>query len=207
MNTIFHTLSFNDKLKFENIQNCVECPIKIYADFESFLEPINKIHGEITLYQRHTPSAFYLYVVSRVDGFLMDPITYVGEDAGNVVVEKLEQLAKQIYQLFKDPVPVIFDEAARRLDDTQNVCYACVMWFKDDDVKLRKVRDHCYYMGRYRGALHSKCNLRLRRTRTIPVLFHNLKGYDSHLFVIRLADTPGYVSCIPQNEEKYITFT
>ena len=69
-------------LKFKNIQNCVECPIKIYADFESFLEPIDETHGDTKLYQRHVPSAFCLYVVSRVEGFSMDPITYVrrGED-------------------------------------------------------------------------------------------------------------------------------
>ena len=68
------------------------------------------------------------------------------------------------------------------------------------------MRDHCHYTGKYGGALHSECNLKLKRTRTIPVLFHNLSGYDSHLFVKRLADTPGEVRCIPENEEKYITF-
>ena len=45
----------------------------------------------------------------------------------------------------------------------------------------------------------------LKRNRTIPVYFHNLTGYDSHLFVKRLADTKGKVDCIPHNEEKYIT--
>ena len=62
------------------------------------------------------------------------------------------------------------------------------------------------YTGKFRGALHSKCNLRLKRTRALPVYFHNLKSYDSHLFVKDLANTPGEVNCIPQNEEKYITF-
>ena len=64
-------------LKFKNIQNTVECPIKIYADFESFLKPIDEVRGETRLHQRHVPSAFCLYVVSRVEGFSMDPITHV----------------------------------------------------------------------------------------------------------------------------------
>ena len=98
---------------------------------------------------------------------------------------------------------MIFDEAARQHHDSQNVCYACGGGFKNNVKELSKVRDHCHFTGKYRGALHSKCNLRLRQTRTIPVLFHNLKGYDSHLFITRLANTPGDVSCIPQ---KYITF-
>ena len=64
-------------LKFKNIQNFVECPIKIYFDKESFLKPIDKMSGKTKLYQQHVPSAFCIYVVSRVEGFSMDPITYV----------------------------------------------------------------------------------------------------------------------------------
>ena len=192
-------------LKFKNIQNCVECPIKIYADFESFLEPIDETHGDTKLYQRHVPSAFCLYVVSRVEGFSMDPITYVrrGEDdsVDKIFVERLEEVAKQICETFKTSVPMVFDEAVKELHESVNECYACGEEFDGD-----KVRNHCHYTGRYRGALHSKCNLRLKRTRTIPVFFHNLTGYDCHLFVKRLADSPGSVDCIPRNEEKYITF-
>ena len=73
-------------------------------------------------------------------------------------------------------------------------------------MSLKKVRVHCHYTSKYRRAVHSKCNLRLKRTRTIPVLFHNLTGYDCHLFVKRLADSLGDVNCIPRNEEKYVTF-
>ena len=54
-----------DILKFKNIQNTVECPIKIYADFERFLKPIG---GVTRLHQRHVPSAFCLYLVSRIEG-------------------------------------------------------------------------------------------------------------------------------------------
>ena len=191
-------------LKFKNTQNSVECPVKIYADFESFLEPIDRKHGETKLYQRHVPSAFCFYVVSRVEGFFMDPVTYVsqGEDdqVDRVFVEKLEGITKKIYETFKDPKPMIFDEVAKRLHESQDECHACGEKFKGD-----KVRDHCHYTGKYRGALHSKCNLRLKRTRTIPVFFHNLTRYDCHLFVKRLADSPGDVNCIPRNEEKYVT--
>ena len=101
---------------------------------------------------------------------------------------------------------MIFGDAAKRLHESQDRCYACREKFKDDDINMRKVRDHCHFTGRYRGALHSKCNFRLKRTRTMPVFFHNLTGYDCHLFVKRLADSPGDVNCITRNEEKYVTF-
>ena len=86
------------------------------------------------------------------------------------------------------------------------MCYACGGKFGSDKKGEVKVRDHCHFTGRFRGALHSRCNLRLARTRTIPVIFCNLRGYDSHLFVKELGNSPGDVNCIPENEEKYITF-
>ena len=94
---------------------------------------------------------------------------------------------------------MIYDEDARKLHECLTVCYAC-----GDKLGRNKVRDHCDYTGKYRGSLHSECNL--RRTRTIPVLLHILSGYDSHMFVKRLADTEGEVDCILENEEKHITF-
>ena len=140
----------------------------------------------------------------------MDPITYVrkgSENVAEVFVEKLDEVTRKIYDRFKDDVPMIFNKEARKLFYEQTECYACGKTFSDEEDGLRKVRDHCHFTGRFRGALHSKCNLRLRKTKVIPVFFHNLEGYDSHLFVKHVADTEGSVNCIPHNEEKYITFT
>ena len=178
------------------------------ADFESILEKTDKTHGKTKLYQRHVPSAFCFYVVSRVPGFEIKPVTYVkqgDEDVAKVFVQKLEEITRKIYKRFDKSIPMIFDDAAKKLYNTQTECYACGKPFEEKE--LRKVRDHCHYTGKFRGALHSKCNLRLRKTNTIPVFFQNLEGYDSHLFVKRIADTDGDVNCIPLNEEKYVTFT
>ena len=77
---------------------------------------------------------------------------------------KLENITKQIYERFKVSVPMAFDEDARTLHESQNECYACGEEFGRNS--LSKVRDHCHYTGKYQGALHSKFNLRLKRTRT-----------------------------------------
>ncbi|KAK3757404.1 hypothetical protein RRG08_033172 [Elysia crispata] len=72
------------------------------------------------------------------------------------------------------------------------------------------VKDHCHITGKYRGAAHSACNLKLRlspKTTTIPVVFHNLRGYDSHLLMQAISKVEGRVSCIPNNTEKYISFS
>ena len=72
-----------------------------------------------------------------------------------------------------------------------------------------KVRDHCHYTGRYRGAAHNSCNLKYSKPKGVPVFFHNLTGYDSHLFIKKLGSSnkKETIECIPNNEEKYITFT
>ena len=73
-----------------------------------------------------------------------------------------------------------------------------------------KVRDHCYFTGQYRGPAHKSCNLKLKikpGITKIPVVFHNLKGYDSHLIMQKIHITKGNITCIPNNAEKYISFS
>ena len=74
-------------------------------------------------------------------------------------------------------------------------------------IKIKKVRDHCHFTGRYRGAAHNLCNLKYRKPNFTPVVFHNLSGYDSHLFIKNLGFSEGNFNCIPNNEEKYISFS
>ena len=81
-------------------------------------------------------------------------------------------------------------------------CWICKKEFNDD-----KVRDHCHFTGRYRGAAYNSCNLRYKKPNFTPVVFHNLSGYDSHLFIKNLGFTAGNIDCIPNNEERYISFT
>lgn len=70
-----------------------------------------------------------------------------------------------------------------------------------------KVRDHCHLTGKFRGAAHNSCNLKYKIIKFFPVIFHNLAGYDSHLFIKNLGITKGKINCIPNNEEKYISFS
>ena len=191
-------------LMFKNIQNCLECLIKFYFDTESILKPIDEAREKTKLNQRHVMSAFCLYPVSRIEWFSMDPITYVEKDKHNevdrILVEKMVETGKKVYEKFKIPAKMMFDEFDRKIHKSATVCFACKKKFDGD-----KVRDHCHHTGKYRGALYSGCNLKLGgRTLIIPVLAHNNSGYDSHMFVKRLADKKGRTSCIA---EKYITFS
>ncbi len=73
--------------------------------------------------------------------------------------------------------------------------------------KVIKCADHCHIRGKYRGAACDKCNLRMRVPKFVPVLFHNLEGYDAHLFVKSLGLKEGDIKCIPKTDQKYISFS
>ena len=82
-----------------------------------------------------------------------------------------------------------------------HICY------KPFNFKDPKVRDHCHYTGHYRGPVHSLCNLRYRIPSYIPVIFHNLSGYDAHLFIKKLGKKSKDIGVIAKSKEDYITFS
>ena len=125
-------------------------------------------------------------------------------------VESLEKDVREIAKI--PPKKMIFGEKEKERFEEETVCWICKKEFDDTAdkngyKKNKKVRDHCHYTGRYRGAAHNSCNILYRKPKFIPVVFHNLSGYDSHLFIKNLGYTPGNIDCIPNNEEKYISFT
>ena len=74
--------------------------------------------------------------------------------------------------------------------------------------KNHKVRDHCHYTGKYRGAAHNTCNLRYKIPKVIPIIFHDGSTYDYH-FIIRVLvkEFEGNLECLGESTEKYITFS
>ena len=50
------------------------------------------------------------------------------------------------------------------------------------------VRDHCHFTVKYRGSAHQDCNLNYRLTEKIPVIFYNLRGYDSHFIMQNIGE-------------------
>ena len=95
----------------------------------------------------------------------------------------------------------------------QQLCHICEKEFCTDInnnkyKKMRKVRDHCHYTGKYRGGVHSKCNLNYKIIKEIPVLFHNGSIYDYHFIIKYLArEFKDHFKCVGVNTEKYISFT
>ena len=92
--------------------------------------------------------------------------------------------------------------------NNQKVCYICKKEFDKSDKKHYKVRDHCHYTGKYRGAAHNICNLRYKIPKEIPIIFHNASTYDYHFIIKELVEEfERNFECLGENTEKYITFS
>jgi hypothetical protein len=216
-------------VKFVNYNRSMRVPFAIYADFESFIKPIvtcqnNPEKSFTNKYQQHVPSSFAFYVKGP-DGIELqhERVSYTAKsDDDNVAVkfvEYLEKYVKYLYNKFEThPKDMIFTDEDIINYHNSTHCHIC----EGELDKLpngykppktppkitpeRKVRDHCHITGKYRGAAHSFCNLNYRLPKFYPVIMHNLSGYDAHLFIKELARDHGEISCIPNTDEKYITF-
>ena len=67
--------------------------------------------------------------------------------------------------------------------ERSNICWICNKLIENDN----KVRDHCHITSKYRGAAHWSCNINVKVSKELVVIFHNLKGYDSHLIFKELS--------------------
>ena len=195
-------------LRFENYHRGERVPFVIYADFESCIKSIdtcdpNPENSYTKQYQKHEPISFYYYIKS-FDSEVSLPIkerSYTGKNAAQVFLKYLEEDIRTIANIEKKEI--IFGEKEKERYNEETRCWICKKEFGENE---EKVKDHCHYTGRYRGAAHNECNLKYRKPDFTPVIFHNLSGYDSHLFIKNLGFSEGNIDCIPNNEEKYISF-
>ena len=98
---------------------------------------------------------------------------------------------------------LIMTEEEEHLFQESNNCWICKKLIDNDD---EKVRDHCHITGKFRGAAHWDCNKNFQLTKKVPVIFHNLKGYDSHLIFSVLHKFDFKINVIPNGLAKYMAF-
>ena len=190
----------------------------MYADFESILEPISgpgnneptahRPHLRISTTRDisvHVPSGWCIhseFAYSEVK----DPLAlYRGKDCVKKFCDHVIGEAHCLYQSFPEKPMEPLTKAQWKEDKHMSSCHICFKPFKEGN---QKVRDHCHYSGIYRGAAHSLCNLQYKIPSYIPVVFHNLSGHDTHLFIKGLTDSTegARMGVIAKNKENYITF-
>ena len=199
-------------IKFKNYLYSERAPFAIYADFESIVKPLDTCKPDpnksYTLkYQKHEPVSFVYYIKSFNENVYKSKLRkYVKEneedpDTIDVFINWLEEDVKIISELGNEKM-IITPEEQEQFNQASN-CWICGKLLNLQD----RVRDHCHFTGRYRGAACNICNLKYCKPNNISVFFHNLSGYDSHLFIKKLNTTMGNIDCIPNNEENYISFS
>ena len=198
-------------VKFRKVQCGTIVPFTIYADFESILEKTEKHIGEkTTQIQHHIPCSFCFLPVSRVGGNF-SPVFFRGgkeDDVGKIFLEKLVEQVKWILNEIREPMikknlkRILWGKGEKEAFMKTNIC-----WFCQEKIENKKVADHCHLTGKFRGAAHESCNLNAKVPEFTPVFMHNLDGCDSHLFIKNMGNEFGEITAIPNNEEKYVSFS
>ena len=91
------------------------------------------------------------------------------------------------------------NEKEEKQFQSSNISWTCEKLIDDDD---EKVRDHYHVTGKFGGAAHWSCNINLQVTKKVPVIFHNLRGYDNHFIFYELNKFDVKIKVIPNRLEK-----
>ncbi|KAJ8909887.1 hypothetical protein NQ315_008910 [Exocentrus adspersus] len=120
----------------------------------------------------------------------------------------MNQFAEDAETVFLCPYDITITPAQEVDFNRATHCHICEQPFKPEDIK---VRDHNHLIPEnynYRGAAHNSCNINYKDGVIIPVIMHNLSGYDAHFVLENIAnDMSGRVDLLPITKEKYISFT
>ena len=150
-----------------------------------------------TKINQHIPSGYSIYTSCSFDKSNNKLSYYRGEDCMRRFCKDLKDHAIKI----KNMIPLTKEEEDNY--NKENICHICKKEFNNN-----KVRDHCHFTGKYRGAAHNTCNLRYKIPKNIPVIFHNGSIYDYHFIIKELAcEFDGNFECLGENTEKYVTFS
>ena len=218
----------NNILKFNNFHKQQAVPFVIYADFEAIIEKIsgckpNNDKSYTEAYQKHTDCGYGYKVVCCYDDKYTKPVQiYRGKKAVykfmEAILKELKYCKKIMKKCLNKPLKMTSDD----LDAFEKAkeCHICNKQYTSEDIR---VRDHCHITGKYRGSAHQDCNLKLTINPDeikIPVIFHNLRGYDSHFIMQEIGaivknhtyknkkgeEKQMNINAIPNNMEKYMAF-
>ncbi|XP_068738120.1 uncharacterized protein [Montipora capricornis] len=215
----------NNILKFNNFHKQLAVPFVIYTDFEAITEKIHRCRPNddksyTEAYQKHVDCGYGYKVVCCYDDKYSKPVQiYIGEKAVykfmEAMLKEVKYCKRMIKKEFNKPLKMTKDD--KEEFQKAKECHICNKKYTDKDIR---VRDHCHITGNYRGYAHQDCNLNFQLTDKIPVIFHNLRGYDSHFIMQNIGEIVKKhtytnkkgeeiqmnLNAIPNNMEKYMAF-
>ena len=180
----------NNIIKYNQGEKSIKLPFLVYADLECLLEKMstcqnNPNESSTTEINKHTPSGYSLFTHCSFDKTKNKLDYYRGKDCMKKFCKDLREHATNIINYEnKKMIPLTIKEKIHYYE--QEICYICKKGFDKSDKKIYKVRDHCHYTRKYRGAAHNICNLRYKIPKEIPVVFHSGSTYDYHFIIKEL---------------------
>ena len=156
----------NNVIKYNHREKSIKLPFVVYADLECLLEKMSTCYNNLeelstTKINKHTPSGYSIFTHCSFDKSKSKLNYYRGEDCMTKLCKDLREHATKIINYEKtDMIPLTKKEEENY--NNQKVCYICKKEFDKSDKKHYKIRDHCHYTGKYRGAAHNICNLRYK---------------------------------------------
>ena len=172
------TTKDNNTIKYKQEEKSINLPFVVYADLECLLEKMNNPkESSTTEINKHVPSGYSLFTHCSFDKTKNKLDYYRGKDCMKKFCKNLREHATKIINYGKKKmIPLTKEE--KIYHNEPEICYICKKEFDKSGKKHYKVRDHCHYAGKYRGAAHNICNLRYKIPKEIPVVFHNGSTYD-----------------------------
>ena len=167
----------------------------------------NPNESSTTEINKHIPSGYSIFTHCSFNRAKNKLNYYRGKDCIKKFCKDLREHASKIINFEKKKmIPLTTEE--KIYHDDQEICYICKKEFDNSYKKHYKVRDHCHYTGKYRGAAHNICNLKYKISKEIPIVFHNGSTYNYHFIIKELVkEFNGNFECLGENTEKYITFS
>ena len=159
----------NNIIKYNQGDKSLKLPFIIYADLECLFKKIDTCHNNpdllsTTKINQHIPSGYSIYTSCSFDKSNNKLSYYRGEDCMKRFCKDLKDHATKIIDLKKKTmIPLTKEEEDNY--NKENICYICKKEFNND-----KVRDHCHFTGKYRGAAHNTCNLRYKIPKNISFI-------------------------------------
>ena len=166
-------------IKFINYEKQVLVPFKISADNDCFLKRTNSYEGKHTIkYQEHFPNSINAKLVCIDDRFTLPNIVFKGDDCVNKFIWWIINQNKRIKEIITNHFN---KELIMTTQDEDIYSNLQILLICNEKLNTDKVRDHCHITDKFRGAAQNQCNLKLKISKKLPIIFHNLEGYDGHI--------------------------
>ena len=145
----------------------------------------------------------YRYFIDLIDMYRsLLVIIFKEDDCVNKFIKWIFRQQKQINRVIKEHFnkELMMTTQDEEIYNNSQICWIC-----REELNADKVRDHCHITGKFIGAAHNQCNLKLKIPKKLPIIFHNLEGYDGHIIFKELNNFDVTVDVIPKTIEKYVS--